>query len=198
MCMNQLRNVSLGLLFSSLLLPAFGCGDLLRAAIAPEATAAPEQAPTKRQEAPTLAPPPASAAPAPEPVASAPAEEAPAPEPKPEPTKIVFDEKKLTVFGDRVVRMMERIGQDAKASKGDCTKLGKSLAAHQVEDVRNATALKAFDAGKSFEQKDAEREFLDKKFKTRMDAARQSLSSMRDCKDDPVVKKYANEVFGHN
>jgi hypothetical protein len=191
--MNKLATVSTTALIVALLTPALGCQEALQEALSPTpdpvatAPSAPVSQPEKAPEAKVE-----TAAPTPTPAEESNAKAETKPEPE---SKIVIDEKKLAVFGERAVRMLERIGQDAKASKGDCAKLGKTLAVHQSEDAKNAKALKAFDAGKSSEQKRAERKFLDKKFEKRMNAALESMKSMQSCKDDPSVKKYATEVF---
>jgi hypothetical protein len=95
----------------------------------------------------------------------------------------------------KVVKIFERIGEDADANKPDCEKMGTALSKHLAEDAAIMKQIKEDDAKKSTKQKAEDKEAVKAKYGERMKAAMAKAAPLKACKTNAKVKAYAEQVM---
>jgi hypothetical protein len=98
-------------------------------------------------------------------------------------------------LAEKAVKVIERIGSDGDASKGDCEKLGTALASHMDDDATVMKAIKDAEAKLTKEQKAENRKKMEAKYGERMKAAKKKLESLKTCKTNAKVKAYGEKVM---
>lgn len=93
------------------------------------------------------------------------------------------------------VKVIESIAADADAAKGDCDKLGSSLAKHQDADAVVMQKIKATEAKLSKDEKAKLKKEQEAKFGARMKAAQGKMGAVAKCKDNAKVKAYGEKVM---
>lgn len=98
-------------------------------------------------------------------------------------------------LAEKGVKVMERIGSDGEASKGDCDKFGTALASHMDEDATVMKAIKDAESKMTKEQKAENRKKMEEKYGERMKAAKKKLETLKTCKTNAKVKAYGEKVM---
>jgi hypothetical protein len=96
---------------------------------------------------------------------------------------------------DEVVKILERVGEEADANKPDCEKIGTALAKHQAEDAAVMKQAKDSDAKKTPKQREDDTKAAKAKFGERMKAAKAKAAPLKACKANAKVKAYAEQVM---
>jgi hypothetical protein len=96
---------------------------------------------------------------------------------------------------DKVVKILERIGEETDANKPDCDKIGTALAKHQAEDAAVMKQAKDSDAKKTAKQREDDTKAAKAKFGERMKAAQAKAAPLKACKTNAKVKAYAEQVM---
>jgi hypothetical protein len=95
---------------------------------------------------------------------------------------------------ERFLVMMERIGRDAQAHRGDCAKLAAALMAHVDDDAATAKALHDIDDARPQDQRAAERIKPDPRGQARLRAALARHAPLAACGDDATLATYKARV----
>jgi hypothetical protein len=96
---------------------------------------------------------------------------------------------------EKVIKIFERIADEADANKPDCDKIGAALAKHLAEDVAVLKQSKEADAKKTAKQRDEERDAAKAKYGARMQVAMAKAAPLKACKTNDKVKAYAEQVM---
>ena len=89
-----------------------------------------------------------------------------------------------------MVKMTERQAAAVSAAAPDCDKMSKALLATADEDLATLKSLMASEAGKSKEQKKAEKSEFIQKYGPRLKEAQGKLGALKACKDNATFKQW--------